>query len=228
MNEFPRAWAMGVIDKMQKYFGSRFDNAYPKRQGVTEEQYMEDLILTCCDVLKGITAEQIKHAMELLKKSKFCPVFPEIREWCEDYAKSSYKPKMAALANINAWLVDSSVLITNAEREAYNRVYDEFNQLRWANNYEKQKYHTYETFKEIYLEVVKELVEKGQPQSIWIEPPKVEMKQKYKKVEKPEVKAELTNEQKQDEKRVQELVAGGMSVGAAYMAILKEKRGQNA
>lgn len=228
MSEFPRQWAMGVIDRMQKYFGARFDNAYPKRQGMSEEQYMEDLISTCCEVLEGITADQIKYGMDMVKRSKFCPVFPELREWCEEYVRSSYKPKLSALANINAWLSDTSTLITNAEREAYNRVYDAFNQMQWASNHEKAKYHAYESFKEVYSEVVKELVAKGEVQSIWVEPLKIENSKKSYAMPRDYLNINLTDEQKiqseKDGERVKQLVSEGMTIGAAYMQIMKEKK----
>lgn len=227
MSEFPRPWAMGVIDKMQKYFGARFDNAYPKRNGISEEQYMEDLISTCCEVLSGINQDQIKHGMDMVKRSKFCPVFPELREWCEDYVKSSYKPKLSALANINTWLSDSSTSITNAEKEAYNRVYDAFNQMQWASNYEKAKYHAYESFKEVYLEVVKEFTSKGEVQSIWIEPPKIETKSKL-KIKEVDYFEHLSDEEKEDLKntqdKVKKLMDSGMTIGQATMQIMQEKQ----
>lgn len=229
MSEFPRPWAMGVIDRMQKYFGARFDNAYPKRNGVSEEQYMEDLISTCCEVLSGINQDQIKYGMDMAKRSKFCPVFPELREWCEDYVKSSYKPKLSALANINTWLSDSSTSITNAEKEAYNRVYDAFNQMQWASNYEKAKYHAYESFKEVYLEVVKEFILRGEVQSIWVEPPKIEVSPKYraKPIEYMDhISDEEKEQQKKDAERVKGLMAQGMTIGGAYLHILKEKQGE--
>lgn len=227
MSEFPRPWAMGVIDKMQKYFGARFDNAYPKRNGISEEQYMEDLISTCCEVLSGINQDQIKHGMDMVKRSKFCPVFPELREWCEDYVKSSYKPKLSALANINTWLSDSSTSITNAEKEAYNRVYDAFNQMQWAGNYEKAKYHAYESFKEVYSEVVKEFISKGEVQSIWIEPPKIETKSKL-KIKEVDYFEHLSDEEKEDLKntqdKVKKLMDSGMTIGQATMQIMQEKQ----
>lgn len=224
MSEFPRAWAMGVIDKMQKYFGARFDNAYPKRNGVSEEQYMEDLISTCCEVLDGITADQIKFGMEMAKRSKFCPVFPELREWCEEYVKNSYKPKLAALANICLWLSDSSTSITNAEKEAYNRVYDAFNQLQWASSYEKAKYHAYESFKEVYTEVVKECISRGELQSIWVEPTKIEISPKYRakpRENKIELSAEDKEKSKAIESEVKNLVATGVPIGSAYMQAMQ-------
>ena len=227
MSEFPRIWAMGVIDRMQKYFGARFDNAYPKRNGVPEEQYMEDLISTCCEVLSGINQDQIKYGMDMAKRSKFCPVFPELREWCEEYVKSSYKPKLSALANINTWLSDSSTSITNAEKEAYNRVYDAFNQMQWASNYEKAKYHAYESFKEVYTEVVKEFISKGEVQSIWVEPPKIEIKSE-RKTKEIDYFEYLSGEEKESLRKTQEsvkkLMDSGMTIGQATMQIMREKQ----
>lgn len=222
--EFPRKWAMGLIEKMQGYFGARFDNTYPKRNGMSDEQYMENLISTCCEIMEGMTPDHIKFGLKTMRTAKFCPVFTEFREWCEDYVKQSYKPKTAALANINAWLGDSSVLITNAEREAYNRVYDMFNQLQWANNYEKAKYYAFESFKETYTEVVKEFIAKGELQSIWVEPPKIESKVHVKALDKdcvfnlsPEGQKKLI----ETEVKVKELVASGMPHSSAILEVLR-------
>lgn len=220
--EFPRKWAMGLIEKMQGYFGARFDNTYPKRNGMTDEQYMEGLISTCCEIMQGMTPDHIKFGLQTMRTAKFCPVFTEFREWCEDYVKQSYKPKTAALANINAWLGDSSVSITNAEREAYNRVYDMFNQLQWASNYEKAKYYAFESFKETYTEVVKELIKKSELQSIWVEPPKIE--KKTIDSEFVDYSSNLTDEQKQameeTKNRFKELVDSGLSQPEAMKVIL--------
>jgi hypothetical protein len=222
--EFPRKWAMGLIEKMQGYFGARFDNTYPKRNGMSDEQYMENLISICCEIMEGMTPDHIKFGLQTMRTAKFCPVFTEFREWCEDYVKQSYKPKTAALANINAWMGDSSVSITNAEREAYNRVYDMFNQLQWANNYEKAKYYAFESFKETYTEVVKEFIKKGELQSIWIEPPKIEsrpvvkvLKKDYLNILTPEDRQNLEN----TEAKVKELVASGMSHSSAILEVLR-------
>lgn len=222
--EFPRKWAMALIEKMQGYFGARFDNTYPKRNGISDEQYMEGLISTCCEIMDGMAPDHIKFGLKTMRTSKFCPVFTEFREWCEDYVKQSYKPKTAALANINAWLSDSSVSITNAEREAYNRVYDMFNQLQWASNYEKAKYYAFESFKEIYVEVVKEFIAKGELQSIWVEPPKIETRVHVQAMDKdcvfnlsPEGQKKLV----ETEAKVKELVASGMSHSSAILEVLK-------
>lgn len=126
--------------------------------------------------IQGLTREQIATGMSTVVENGYCPDPAMFRKWClgvkgfvsdVDPVASSYRGKFAAIANIEAWLSDSSTLITNAEREAYNRVYGMFDKLKWADNYEKAKYYAYKAFEDAYSEVVKELVSKGEKQSIW-------------------------------------------------------------
>lgn len=159
--------------------------------------------------LDGLTREQIQAGMMQVRDNGFCPDPAMFRKWClgikgfisdADPVKDSYKGKYAAIANIEAWLSDSSTRITNADREAYNRVYGMFNQLQYANNYEKQKFYAYEAFKDAYVEVVKELVELGVKQEIWIQPEVIEQpKPKFAKrsyLSQPQTKEEKENIQK--------------------------------
>lgn len=182
--------------------------------------------------LDGLTREQIEKGMIQVRDNGYCPDPAMFRKWCLgikgfasdiDTINASYKGKFAAIANIEAWLSDSTTKITNAEREAYNRVYGMFNQLQWANNYEKAKYYAYEAFKDAYVEVVKEFVAKGESQSIWIEPPKID-KPKYKAIPKNYLEFE-TEEQKEkwDETKakLQALVDSGMTVQQASLQLIK-------
>lgn len=159
--------------------------------------------------LDGLTREQIQAGMMQVRDNGFCPDPAMFRKWClgikgfisdADPVKDSYKGKYAAIANIEAWLSDSSTRITNADREAYNRVYGMFNQLQYSNNYEKQKFYAYEAFKDAYVEVVKELVELGVKQEIWIQPEVIEQpKPKFTKrsyLSQPQTKEEKENIQK--------------------------------
>lgn len=82
MSNFPKPWALGVINKMQDYYQGRFDNTFPKRQGVSDTDYIDKLALIACDVLDGLTPDDIKRGLAKMKTSKFCPVFPEFRDWC--------------------------------------------------------------------------------------------------------------------------------------------------
>lgn len=126
--------------------------------------------------IQGLTREQIATGMNTVVENGYCPDPAMFRKWClgvkgfvndVDPIASSYRGKFAAIANIEAWLSDSSTLITNAERDAYNRVYGMFEKLNWADNYEKAKYYAYKAFEDAYSEVVKELVSKGEKQSTW-------------------------------------------------------------
>lgn len=183
MSTFPRAWAIGVINKMQDYFEARFENTFKKRIGESDQQYIDRLVNTTCEILEGVTAEQIKVGLATMKTAKYCPVMPEFKNWClggnDNAIHASYRKKSAALANIEAWLCDDTTQITNAEREAYNRCYGMFNDLQF-NYSAKQKFHTYEAFKDFYDEVVKEFVGKGVYQCIWEKPIELESKVKFK------------------------------------------------
>lgn len=179
MSTFPRAWAIAIINKMQDYFEARFENTFKKRIGESDEQYIDRLVNTACEILDGVTAEQVKAGLATMKTAKYCPVMPEFKNWCvggsDNPIHASYRARNAALANIEAWMLDNTTKITNAEKEAYNRCYSMFNDLKW-NYSDKQKFHTYAAFKDFYDEVVKEFVASGVSQSIWIEPLKIERK----------------------------------------------------
>lgn len=186
--------------------------------------------------IQGLTREQIAIGMNAVVENGFCPDPAMFRKWClgikgftsdVDPIHASYRSKNAALANIEAWLIDCTTKITNAEKEAYNRCYSMFNDLKW-NYSDKQKFHTYLAFKDFYDEVVKELVAKGESQSIWIEPPKIESRVKgiskdYLKQYREE-NPEYAKEADERDKKVKEMVASGMTIGEAYMALLKEKK----
>lgn len=154
--------------------------------------------------LDGLTREQIEKGMIQVRDNGFCPDPAMFRKWCLgikgfisdiDPVKDSYKGKHAAIANIEAWRTDRSVSITNAEREAYNRVYGMFQDLQYANNYEKQKFYAYEAFKDAYVEVVKELVELGVKQELWIDLVSLNKPKRQKEPEQ-------TQEQKEESLRV--------------------------
>lgn len=181
--------------------------------------------------LDGLTREQIAIGMGAVRDNGYCPDPAMFRKWClgikgfindVDPIHASYRAKNAALANMEAWLSDSTTKITNAEREAYNRCYSMFNDLKW-NYSDKQKFHTYAAFKDFYDEVVKELVEKGEKQSIWVEPPKLETKRV---TTKRNYLDEMTPEQKKEaektQQKIKDLMAGGMSMPDAAMIVMKE------
>lgn len=90
MSNFPKPWALGVINKMQDYYQARFDNTFPKRQGISDADYIDKLADIACDVFDGLTPDDIKRGLAKMKTSKFCPVFPEFRDWCIGDLKSQW------------------------------------------------------------------------------------------------------------------------------------------
>lgn len=201
-------------------------------QGMDEEV----VIFAMGKAIQGLSKQQLQVGLDAMFEQGYCPDPIMFRKWClgikgfasdVDPIYASYRSKNAALANIEAWLSDSTTKITKAEIEAYNRCYSMFNDLK-LNYSDKQKFHTYAAFKDFYDEVVKELVAKGESQSIWIEPPKIEIKVKgiskdYLKQYREE-NPEYAKEADEREQRVKEMVANGMTIGEAYMELLKEKK----
>ena len=188
--------------------------------GLTTEQIAYSFKI-CLD---GLTRDQIAMGMSSVRDNGFCPDPAMFRKWClgikgfindTDPVKDSYKGKYAAIANIEAWLSDPSTLITNAEREAYNRVYGMFDQIQWSNNPDRQKFYAYEAFKDAYVEVVKEFIMDDVYQGEWIEPKKIE-KPRYQAKPFDYLADEKTDEEK---KKIQEIIA------EAQKAIKRQPKG---
>ena len=169
-------------------------------EGIATEQINHAMKL-CLD---GLTHEQVDKGLCMVRDNGFCPDPAMFRKWClgiegfgseQQRAIDSYKKKHAALMNIIKWRENRDTVITNAEKEAYDRCYEGFVNLEYANNYERASYNVYEAFKENYMDVVNELVEKGVPQSVWIKP--VEIARKVEPItQRCEPEPEKTPEQK--------------------------------
>lgn len=80
---FPRKWAEEIISRMQRYYRAKFSATFPVVEGQTAEQYEDDLIATACEVFEGLSPEDIKRGLARMKRSTFCPTFPEFAGWCE-------------------------------------------------------------------------------------------------------------------------------------------------
>lgn len=203
--------------------------SYEKAFSGMDEQVV---IFAMGKAVNGLTKAQIEIGLNSMFEQGYCPDPVMFRKWClgiagfidnVDPIASSYRKKSAALANIEAWLIDDTTKITNAEREAYNRSYVMFNNLKF-NYSDKQKFHTYEAFKDFYEEVVKEFVEQGVKQCEWIKPVAIERKPVA--VVRKNYLDDLTDEQKQRGQEVQDkikaLVDGGMPMPSAMLQIAKE------
>lgn len=148
-------------------------------EGIPTEQ-INHAMKICLD---GLTHDQVNVGLSMVRDNGFCPDPAMFRKWClgiqgfgteQQRAVDSYKKKHAALANIIKWISDRDVEITNAEKEAYNRCYEMFSNLNYSNNYERSAYYAYEAFKDNYVDVVNEFVEKGIAQAKWSKPPQID------------------------------------------------------
>lgn len=155
-------------------------------EGIPTEQ-INHAMKICLD---GLTHEQVNVGLSMVRDNGFCPDPAMFRKWClgiqgfgteHQRAVDSFKKKHAALANIIKWVSDSDVEITNAEKEAYNRCYEMFSNLNYSNNYERSSYYAYEAFKDNYVDVVNEFVEKGITQTKWSKPPQIDFSVLYAK-----------------------------------------------
>lgn len=182
----------------------------------------------------GLTKAQIEIGLNSMFKQGFCPDPVMFRKWClgingfssdVDPIHASYRNRNAALANIEAWVCNDTTPITNAEREAYNRCYTMFNDLKF-NYSDKQKFHTYEAFKGFYDEVVKNLVENGVSQCDWIKPVEIERKRYILKSLNylDDVTPEQLAESEATKSKIEKLISEGMSLPMATMQVLKEGR----
>lgn len=142
--------------------------------------------------IEGLSRDEINTGLSLVRDNGFCPDPAMFRKWClgitgfgteQQKAVDSFKGKHAALANIIKWVSDRDVEITNAEKEAYNRCYEMFSNLNYSNNYERSAYYAYEAFKDNYVDVVNEFVEKGVTQEKWSKPPQIDFSVLYAKTE---------------------------------------------
>ena len=80
---FPKKWAEEIISRMQRYYRAKFSATFPVAEGQTAEQYEDDLITTACEVFEGLSPKDIKRGLARMKRSTFCPTFPEFAGWCE-------------------------------------------------------------------------------------------------------------------------------------------------
>lgn len=126
--------------------------------------------------IEGLSRDEINTGLRLVRDNGFCPDPAMFRKWClgitgfgteQQRAVDSFKGKHAALANVVAWRVDNTQVITNAEREAYVRSSQLFSSMDYANNHERASFYAYEAFKDNYTAVVHEFVEQGIGQCEW-------------------------------------------------------------
>lgn len=149
--------------------------------------------------LEGLTREQVNIGLAMVRDNGFCPDPAMFRKWClgvtgfgteQQRVKDSFKGKNAALANIVKWRINNKTVITNAEKEAYDRSYEMFNGIEYSSNYERKEYQAHASFKDNYDEVVREFAEKNIRQEPWNKPVAIERKTQSNQSQEP-----LTDEQ---------------------------------
>ncbi|MHA3059928.1 hypothetical protein ACX1N5_04020 [Acinetobacter sp. ANC 4636] len=201
-------------------------------EGIPTEQ-INHAMKICID---GLTRDQINTGLAMVRDNGFCPDPAMFRKWClgivgfgteQQRAIESFKGKHAALADIIKWLQDDKHPLTNAEKEAYNRCYELFNQMQYANNFERASYLAYDAFKDNYRDVVAEMVEKGEQQAIWISPVAVQAPSKPILAAKSKFPEPSPEEKRKIEELTAKYQAQGLSFPKALLKAHSELNGLN-
>ena len=182
--------------------------------------------------IDGLTHDQVNFGLSQVRDNGFCPDPAMFRKWClgitgfgteQQRLQDSFKGKHAALANILKWRKDSKQDITNAEKDAYDRCYEMFEEITWAKNADRAMYLAYEAFKDNYADVIKDFAEKGVRQTIWDKSKAVENKPIVLDTKPNSMLPVQTPEQKTwIENRTKELQVEGLSLPKALMQAGRE------
>lgn len=182
--------------------------------------------------IDGLTHDQVNFGLSQVRDNGFCPDPAMFRKWClgitgfgteQQRLQDTFKGKHAALANILKWRGDSKHAITNAEKDAYDRCYEMFEEITWAKNADRAMYLAYEAFKDNYVEVIQAFAENGICQSIWEMPKAVERKQVNLAMAPNSMLPEQSAEEKAwIENRTKELQVDGLSFPKALMQAGRE------
>lgn len=177
--------------------------------------------------IDGLTHDQVNFGLSQVRDNGFCPDPAMFRKWClgitgfgtdQQRLQDSFKGKHAALANILKWRKDSKQAITNAEKDAYDRCYEMFEEINWAKNADRAMYLAYEAFKDNYADVIQEYAEKGVNQAVWEKPKAVTNKPIVLDTKPNSMLPKQSPEQKAwIENRTKELMGEGLSLPVALM-----------
>ena len=114
----------------------------------------------------GLTQTELNTGLAKIQEMGFCPDPAMFAKWCKgldgfdntDHIADSYIGKSGALANVKRWLSDSTITISQAEKQAYDQVYELFEQVGYAGNAEYAQAEAERAFKDHYQHIVRELV----------------------------------------------------------------------
>ena len=157
-SSFPREWAEEILKRLQAWYGTAFDREYPIGTR-TQDQYLDDMILMACDVLDGLTPDQIKFGLAKAKSAPWFPNLPKFRSLCEQGGEW-FTPEEAWAKALAGWSEgeDVTVQVRNAMNQVA-RIYDNEGQKAAAR-----------AFKDIYVRIVQEDRDAGRKQEIY-QPP---------------------------------------------------------
>ena len=114
----------------------------------------------------GLSQTELNTGLAKIQEMGFCPDPAMFAKWCKgldgfnntDTIADSYIGKSGALANVKRWLSDSTLTISQAEKQAYDQVYELFEQAGYASNAEFAQAEADRAFKDHYQHIVRELV----------------------------------------------------------------------
>lgn len=223
--------ASGVVGVFKAIAPRSFEKTF---EGIATAEIVNAMKI-CID---GLTREQVNHGLNAVRDNGFCPDPAMFRKWClgvqgfgteQQRLAETFKGKHAALANIIRWVNDSNTAITTAEKEAYDRCYEMFNNLKWAKNVDRASYLAEEAFKDNYVAVVQEFAESGTKQAIWLPDPALTNDSKVSKgVSKDYLPKQSEQEKAWISSRVSELKGQGLSFAKSLFQATKEYRDLNA
>lgn len=115
---------------------------------------------------QGLNQAELNIGLDKVRQMGFCPDPAMFAKWCKgldgfnntDTIADSYIGKSGALANVKRWLSDSTITISQAEKQAYDQVYELFEQVGYAGNAEYAQAEAERAFKDHYQHIVRELV----------------------------------------------------------------------
>lgn len=115
-SSFPREWAEEILKRIQRQYGSQFDKLYPMKPGQDEDQYENEMILMACEVLEGLTPENIKLGLNKMRSEQWCPTIPGFRGMCEPM--SDWLTAEEAWAKVQAAGDDRNTVVWNEQEQA--------------------------------------------------------------------------------------------------------------
>ena len=171
MNNLPATTAKSVIETVKAIVPRSFEKTFANTADTAIVAGMQICI-------SDLNHEQINVGLMTVVNKGFCPDPALFRRWClgqdgfdnADYIADSYIGKSGALANIKRWLSDSTAPISQAEKQAYDQVYELFEQVEYASNAEYAKAEAERAFKDHYQHIVNQLVAQRQPCQPYIAP----------------------------------------------------------